>query len=261
MATGYLMQAINLYDTLPIKTVRTLLSGKIVDSSPQELVVQYRDDAYAFIFRFGCVVYFNLSNLEIETETKKIEAGLGKGLDNPTTESYQVNTGSTSLNVEFEYVDLKKLSLEQIRLVAMTVGQSAALEYFELAAEKRLANNSSFMVDLGKTGRVPMRSKTLLKIIGDTAALRQHIFSNMSILDPPEVTWKSQELEKLYRELQSNFDIEVRFRTLDRKLTLIQDNIEILAELATNRRMTFLESSIVFLILVELGIAFLQRML
>lgn len=137
MATGYLMQAINLYDILPIKTIRALLSGKIVDSSPQELVVQYRDDAYAFVFRFGCIVFFNVSNLEIEAETQKIHAALGKGLDKPTTESYQVNIGATAMRVEFEYVDLKKFSLDQLWLIATTVGQSAALEYFELAAEKK----------------------------------------------------------------------------------------------------------------------------
>jgi required for meiotic nuclear division protein 1 len=259
MATGYLMHAINLYDSFPIKTVRTLLSGKVIDSSPQELVVQYKEDAYAFIYRFGVIAFFNLSNLEMETEVKKIQASLGAGLDKPTSESYQITTGATSMKVEFETVDLKKFSLDQIRLVAMTVAQSAALEYFELAAERKVADNSSFMVNLAKSGRVPMHSKTLMKIIGSTASTRQHIFSNMSILDPPEETWKSQELEKLYRELQQNFDIEVRFRTLDRKLTLIQDNIEILADLATARRMTFLESSIVILIIVELALAFLHR--
>lgn len=250
------MQAINLYDSIVIKGIRSLLAGKVIGSSPQELQLQYGENSYLFVYRFGCLVFFNMTNEEIEIETSKLRASLGDGLPLPTTETYQVNVGDFPAKVEFEYVELKRLSLDHLRLIAMTVGQSAALEYFEISAERMLYETSEFMRDLAKGGTIPFQARNLVKIIGSTASTRQHIISNVAILDPPEETWKSKELEKLYKDLQGNFDIEIRFRTLDRKLTLIQDNIEILADLNASRRTTFLEALVVVLIVLEIALAF-----
>src|SRR5262245_40740470 len=138
MATGYLMQAINLYDQINIKGIRSLLGGKVIDSSPQEMQLQYGEHSYLFVYRFGCLVFFNMSNEDIERETNKLKAALGTGLSNSTTESYQVNLGDFPTKVEFEYVELRKLSLDHLRLIAVTVGQSAAVEYFELMADRML---------------------------------------------------------------------------------------------------------------------------
>ena len=252
MATGFTIQAVNLFDSINIKATRNLLSGKVIDSSPQEMQVQYGEHSYLFIYRFGSVVFFNMTNAEIERETEKLKAALGGGVTNPTTETYQVNVGEFPLKVEFEYVELKKLTLENLRLIAVTLGQSAALEYFEIIADRMLYETSAFTEELAKGGSVPFRTKRLLKIIGSTASARQNIISNVAILDPPDDTWKSKELEKFFKELQQNFDIEVRFRTLDRKLSLIQDNIELLADIMETRKTNLLEGIIVLLILLEL---------
>lgn len=259
MATSYLMQAINLYDSINIKNVRTVLSGKVIDSTPQEMQLQFGENSYLFVYRFGCLVFFNMNNSEVDSVISKLRATLGNGLPNPTTETFQVNIGDSPFRVEFEYVELKKVSLDHLRLIAITLGQSSALEYFELSADRMLYETSNFMQNLSRIGVVPLQTKALLKIIGSTASARQHVISNLSILDPPEDTWKSKEFEKLFRELQSNFDIDVRFRTLDRKLTLIQDNIEILADLTSSRRSTILEALIVILIVLEIILAFFVR--
>jgi uncharacterized Rmd1/YagE family protein len=259
MPAGYTVQALNLFDVINIKTIRSLLSGKVIDSSPQELQLQYGENSYLFVYRFGCLVFFNLSQEDIERETGKLKAALGEGLEFPTTETYQVNIGDFTARVEFEYVELKRLSLDHLRLIAKSLGQSAALEYFEIKADRMLSDTASFMENLAKGGSLPFFSKRLLKIIGSTASTRQTILSNLAILDPPEETWKSKELEKLYRELQGNFDIEIRFRSLDRKLILLQDNIEILADLTSARKTALLEALVVILIVAEVILAIVKK--
>lgn len=249
----------NLFDTINIKSIRSVLSGKIIDSSPQAMSLQYGENSYLFIFQFGAVVFFNMPVTEMTREVEKLRSTLGKGLPSPTTESYMVNVGDFPTRVEFEYVELKKLSSDNLRLIALTLGQSAALEYYEALAESMLLDTSSFMRELSKTGTFPLRTKNLLKIIGSTASTRQSIISNLAILDPPDETWKSKELEKLFRELQQNFDIDLRFRTLDRKLTLVQDNIEILADLVETRKTNILEALIVGLIVLEILLAFVKK--
>ncbi len=254
----YQVYAINLYDTINIKTIRSLLSGKVLDTSPQEIRLQYGENSFLFVYRFGCLVFFNMSQDQIEAEINKFKTALGGGIAAPTTETYQVVSGANN-NVEFEYVELKKPSVDYLRLIAITVGQSAALEYFELSADRMLYETSQVLGRLGSKGRIPFNHKAQVKIIGSTTGARQHIIANLAILDPPDETWKSKELEKLYKELQQNFDIEVRFRTLDRKLALVQDNISLLTNLITHRRSSMLEVLIAVLIIMELVLAFLKH--
>ncbi len=254
-----MIQAINLFDTINIKGIRSLLTGRVIDSSPQEMQLQYGENSYMFVYRFGCLTFFNMTNVEIDREVDKLKAALGSGLSQPTTETYQVNVGEFPLKVEFDYVELKKLSLENLRLIAVTIAQSAALEYFEVEADRMLYETGTFMKDLGKAGVVPFQTKRLLKMIGSTAGTRQNIISNVAILDPPDDTWKSKELEKFFKELQGNFDIDTRFRTLDRKLALIQNNIELLADLMESRKTNLLEALIVVLIVLEILLAFIYK--
>lgn len=252
------MHAINLYDSIHIKRVRSLLSEKIVYSSPQEVVFQFGETRFLFAFRFGSFVFFGFTQEEMDLEIQKIKEALGPGVTNPTTETYQIVIGETGNRVEFEYVEIKKVGIDQLRLAAVSVAQSAGVEYYELMTERLLFETSQLMEKLSRVGSVPLHTRPLLKIIGSIAATRQNIISNLSILDPPEETWKSKELEKLHRELQGNFDIDTRFRTLDRKMSLIQDNLEILSGLVTSRRTVLLETMIVCLIILEIILAVLK---
>ena len=155
----YLVEALNLYDSINIKGIRSLLTGKIIDSSPQELRLQYAENSYLFVYRFGCLVFFNMDPKAREREIGKLKAALGDGLPNPTTEAYSIHISDAPTKVEFEFVILKKLSLDSLRLIAMTVGQSSALEYFEVQAEKMLADTSRFMQDLAKGHTLPLRAR------------------------------------------------------------------------------------------------------
>lgn len=259
MQTSYALDAYNLYDSIRLKNIRNILSGKIIHTAPHEVQLQYGENKYLFVYRFGCVVTFNMTREEVEREFEKMKLALGNPLPEPTSESFTIAEMDGATRVEYDYCSTRKLTLDHIRLTALTLGQSAALEYFEVRSERMLYETSSLMQDLAKAGAVPFNNKQLLKIIGSTASTRQHIISNMAILDPPEETWKSKELGKFFDELQNNFDIALRFRTLDRKLTLVQDNIEIMADLTATRRSIFLEAMIVILIVMEMALALAYR--
>lgn len=260
MSGVFSVEAINLYDSINIKAIRSAMAGKVLNSSPQELQLQYGDNSYCFIYRFGCVVFFNVSNELRSSELGKLKSILGSPVENPTIETFQVVQYDGPPNVEFESVKLKKLSMDQLRIICVTVGQSAALEYFELEADRTLHETSRIMSALAQGARLGVvKTRKLTRIIGATASARQHIINNIAILDPPDETWKSKELEKLFREVQENFDIDMRFRILDRKLSLVQDNIEILADLSNSQRNTILEALIVILIVIELVLATVMK--
>jgi len=255
----FALQAFNLYDSITTKALRSVLAGNVLESSPAKVELQYGENSYLFIYRFGSLVFFNMPRAEIEAVINTIKSVLGAGLAQPTTESLQITVGATQDKIEFEAVELRKLSLQNLRLIAVTVGQSAAIESFEVNADKMLREASNFMQRLERIGRVPLSGRVLLSFIGSAAGARQHIISNLAVLDPPEEVWRNRDLQRLFKEMQLTFDIDLRFRALDRKLELVQDNIEILSDLVSSRRSTFLELLIVILIIIELTLAVAKR--
>lgn len=255
MNGSFMLNAYNVYDSINLKTAKTLLRGKVVDTSPAELQVHYGDDAYLFVYRFGTLVAFNMPEAQVQGELAALKAALGPGLDSPTAESLPVLIGGPYDRIEFEGATFKKFSRTRIGLVAMTVAQSAALEHFELHAAQMLSDTVHHLRLLGRRGRIPSKAKVLLKFIGVAATTRQDIVSNLAILDPPEQTWRNRELQRLFRQAQLAFDIDVRFRALDRKLSLVQDNIAILSDLVATRRANLLEAAIVLLIVFEIVMA------
>jgi len=258
VSATYLLQAYNLYHSIAIKSVRAVLNGRIIDSSPSELQIQYGDDSYLFVYRFGALVFFNMSQEQIDEEMGKIQSVLGPTVVNTTTETFQIQIG-TQDRFDFDFVELRKLTPQSLSMVALTVGQSAALETYEINSDSMLRDSANFMQRLEKIGSVPLSAKVLLKFIGSAASTRQSIVSNLAILDPPEETWRSHDMQKLFKEAQQCFDIDVRFRALDRKLTLVQDNIEILANLVSSRRANILEVLIIALIALELILALIKK--
>ena len=74
----------------------------------------------------------------------------------------------------------------------------------------------------------------------------------LAVLDKPAATWDSEPLDRLYRDLRTMLEIDDRFRALEHKLRAVQDTLEVLLELNTNRRAHLLELTIVLLILFEI---------
>lgn len=156
------------------------------------------------------------------------------------------------MHVDSCFVELPRFQFASIRIVALIVAQSTALEYFENRTQTMLERSNAYIKDLSLKGRVPFKDKQLLKIIGQTAATRQEVLSHLAVLDTPEETWENKQLEGLFEALEHNFEIHIRSRVMEKKLSLIQDNIELLADLVSTKRSHLLELLIILLIGLEI---------
>lgn len=203
--------AYHLYDHLKLKPLVGILSGKLIGSSPRELQFKYGKDSYLFIYRFGSLVFVNVDPGLAVQEMKRIANLIGEPKRIPPTESYDVRLGNKT-DVEFEYAQVKKMTKDTLRMIAMTLGQSAALELMESRTETMLEDSAKLIEEVSKRGRVPNTNKHFVRMIANTASARQDIVSNLAVMDAPEETWESRSLESLHRDVQYNFEIELRSR-------------------------------------------------
>ncbi len=248
----YSFQAYHLTEILKLKEIDRLFSQPVITRSSTKLVYQTGEEGYFFIYRFGSVVFFNIEPTRQTAVIEKMRAIIGAKENIITSEELLVDVVKDEKNeVFFERVVLDRLSFERVDVLALILAQSTALEYFELTVDELLKKDGKITSDLRNRGRMRMSERDVNKFIGMCMLAKQDIVSSMYLLDTPDEAWNNEVLDKLYRDASDMFEIKERYKTIDHKLRMMQDNLEIIADLLKNRRATMLELTIILLILVE----------
>ncbi|MBC7693683.1 MAG: RMD1 family protein [Methylotenera sp.] len=258
----YRIKALHVAEKLKLINLKDRLSMPVTEFSNYELVVRYAEDSYLFVYNYGSVVFFNVPDAVQERELSAIH-DLRAGTDfNHTTEAFLVEVQPASVDsvnkVYFDRVVLTSLSFARIKIVCMLIGESTALEYYEILIENLLEKTNTFSKKLEKQGRFLESSEDLIKFIGLCLNTKQEIISNLYIVDSPEETWESVELDKLFSELKAMVEIDTRYRALEYKIKIIQESIEIIVDLAKTKRETMLELIIILLIAFEVVLSIIK---
>jgi len=65
-------------------------------------------------------------------------------------------------------------------------------------------------------------------------------------------------MDRIYEDLREEFDLADRYQALESKLRGVQEALELVLDVARDRRLVLLESAIVVLIVVELVLSLLR---
>jgi uncharacterized Rmd1/YagE family protein len=95
----------------------------------------------------------------------------------------------------------------------------------------------------------------LLKYIGKVLNVKNSIVDNLYILDDPNLVWDNEELNLLNRQLKTNFDINTRFKDLDYRLQIVENNLTLFTDVLNVRESSRLEWVVIILIALEIVIA------
>ena len=158
--------------------------------------------------------------------------------------------------VKFDRVVLPALDVRSAELVALVMGQSVGMEYYEDTVDGLVIQLERAAHGLADAGKLTDTNRGLLRLIGRGMATRTQVVHTLSLLDAPALAWDDETLDRLYRDLRMSFAIEDRYQTLDQKLHMIQDNLELMVDLAQHKRSVWLEVAVIVLIAVELLVTF-----
>lgn len=218
---------------------------------PHELF--YRIDAGAvFIYPFGAVVFRDLPTGLRERELERLRRAR-PGLTAATV-SEELNVREDPgrpPDVADGILTLDELTPERGSVVALTIAQSAAMEYYERIVDRLSTRTTSFVERLERRGTVPLRTRPLYRFIGEAISTRSEVLQVLHLLDKPDAAWDDPEMDRIYGDLRAEFDLVDRYRALELKLRAVQESLELLAEVARDRRVLWLEIIVVVLILLE----------
>jgi uncharacterized Rmd1/YagE family protein len=107
-------------------------------------------------------------------------------------------------------------------------------------------------------GSVPVTTRPLHRFIGAAIGTRNEVLSILHLLDKPDEAWDDPLMDRIYDELRAEFDLVDRYQALELKLRSVQDSLELVLDVARDRRLVLLEAAIVLLIVMELVLSLLR---
>jgi uncharacterized Rmd1/YagE family protein len=95
-------------------------------------------------------------------------------------------------------------------------------------------------------------------LIGNALLVQQRVSGRVAIAEKPDALWDRPDLERLYARLEDEYELRERVEVLNRKLVIISDTANTLADIIDTQRSLRLELIIVALIAFEVIMALYQ---
>lgn len=211
---------------------------------------------FIVIYDFGAVVFFGCDKEEREAFMQKLLASVPPEPHPPLVDDYLVEVrDDVEPSVTFDRAIVPTLDASVVELLSLILAQSVAMDYYEedvAAAYKRVEH---FANSLAAHGKIRLPERDIHRFVGSTLVVRNQIAMTMSLLDAPSATWEREVYDRLYRNLRVAFEIGDRYQTIEHKIQLIQQNLEIVVDLVQYTRAKVLELIVIALIAFEVVLA------
>jgi uncharacterized Rmd1/YagE family protein len=219
------------------------------------LVIKIDDSHRVMVTSFGAVVFYSFDEEIAKLVSSRITETLSDSFVVKEVEDRLiVETGKPEERFLHNEVWLKDddSAPTQMRIIAMLLAQSVALDHLEREADNALRGFNQYLDDLREQGRIRMPARNILKNIGFAMQTRFMVLNNVALFDKPAETWESESIEDLYQGMQDFFDIAERQEVLATKLDFISENTRMLFEVLSSRKSHYLEWIVIILIAVEI---------
>jgi uncharacterized Rmd1/YagE family protein len=218
------------------------------------------DSGALFIYPFGALVTYDLAPERRDEALMRLRrSGPAQLTTQVIREDYTVlEVPGQPIGIFDGALRVDRFTPARAGIVALTVAQSAAMEYYERLVEQLFARTGSLVERLEQRGSVPFLIRPLNRFIGEAIATRSEVLLVLHLLDKPDAAWEDPAMDRIYDDLRAEFDLVDRYAALESKLRSIQEALQLLLEVGRDRRLIVLELAIVILIVAEIVFGLLR---
>ena len=209
----------------------------------------------AVLFRYGVVVLFGVKSLDEVRFIETLKPLLTNAYQTPEIEELEIHCGRSSIGVQSGTMSLDEISLEKLQIIADALSKNLVLTLYEKKVAGEFDKIEPLAQELATHGKVSADSRQLLSKIGSMLLIEHRMVGRAEIGDKPETLWDFPHLEGLYASLEDEFELVERQSALDRKLGLISDTAQTLADVWDNKQLHKLEWYVIGLIVFEIVIS------
>ena len=224
------------------------------------LAIRSGKDGVAVLFRYGVVVFFGMSAEEEAAFLERLSPRIGGKLT-PVEEETALLEIANEIEDQVAAggpIQVRDMSLARLLVVSDVLAKSVVLAHDEREVAKVFEIIDPFVRELAGSGKTRRGRRGILKLIGDALLLQHNVSGRVAIAEKPDALWDRPDLERLYARLQDEYELEQRVETFNRKLAVVAETANTLADLIDTRRSLRLEIIVVLLIAFEIVIAFYQ---
>jgi len=247
-------------------TLRALLLGERIETTGLEradvlstapLAFRVSDTGIVVLFRYGVAVFIRISLLEEDEILRQLDGRIIKPFKQREEETVtiEIAAGKDDQISTSGVIIVKALTPEHALLIADAVATSLMLAHDEKNVAAVFDVIEPLARQLAERGRTPGGRRLLLKHIGNALLVQQRVSGLVAVAEKPDVLWERPDLERFYARLEDEYELKERADILTRKLTVISDTAQALADIIDTERSLRLEAIIVILIAVEIIIA------
>ena len=260
MSTVYAVEAYSYASRFNLRDVAAWLPrDRPIRWSKTQFVVEFNHDQLLYVFDFGALVFINIANNERDPIVSSFETKLPHEPHPPLRESFLVEVRqNATVEVAFDRVVVPAIATSSLDVIATVLAQSVAIDYYDEDVQAILNRIGDVAREVASKGRPLGRTSDFVKFVGAAIASQVEMISAISLLDKPDLTWENEDADKLHDKLRSTLEIAERYKALEIKLSTIRDSLQTLIEFSQSRRMLFLETSVVVLILLEIILSLMK---
>ncbi len=244
-----------------IREFKKAFSATPVYSDSNELLYINGDNQYLYVLSFGVLVFVDYSELDMSQYLEFAEGFCRQPLHERMREDISITHDPILDQYGYNDITISQISQDTIKIIMINIGQSVALDYFSLEADKLLEEARNHTLELEQSGKISISGQRLKKFIARVLNIRNQIAENLYILDSPAETWEDEYLGRLDTGLKRHFEITPRYRSLNENLQIIKENLDLFKDLMQHQKSSMLEWIIILLILVEVINMFLEKIL
>ena len=212
-----------------------------------------------YVYPFGAIVFRDVSPARCESEIARLRAHVPQLAAPVVQEGFTVRVDpAAAIEISASLLVIDRLTMERESVVAHTTAQSAAMEYYEQIVDRMFAETETVVNRLEESGTVSLRTRPLHRFIGRAIGIRGEVLAVLHLLDKPDATWDDPGMDRIYGDLRKEFDLADRFSALETKLRGVQEALELVLDVARDRRLVWLDASILALIVIEVLLALLR---
>jgi uncharacterized Rmd1/YagE family protein len=236
----------------------TNFEGEVLSAVP--LAIRIGENGIAVLFRYGVAVLIGLSPEDERAFLERIASRIGGRLA-----PFEEETATVELTSETEDqvpaggpIQVREMSPERLLVISDVLAKSVVLALGEREVAKVFEVIEPFARELATHGQTRRNRKAILKLIGNALLVQHRVSGRVAVTEKPDALWDRPDLERLYARLEDEYELRERVDALNRKLAVVAETAQTLADIIDTRRALRLEFIVVVLIAFEIIVTFYQ---
>jgi uncharacterized Rmd1/YagE family protein len=232
--------------------------GEVLSAVP--LAIRVGKTGVAVLFRYGVAVLIGLSPEDEGGFLETLKPRIGGKL-----ERFEEETVIVALSTETEDqvqaggpIQLRDMSPERLLVIGDVLAKSVVLAHDEREVARVFEIIEPFAKELADHGRTRRSRKGMLKLLGNALLVQHRVSGRVAVAEKPDALWNRPDLERLYARLEDEYELKERVDALNRKLAVVAETANTLADIIDTRRSLRLELIVVVLIALEIVVTFYQ---